>query len=310
VSHASFVLVSFSLSRQQKKGGLARDEEDIEYIALSYDNNDENNSSSSSSLLQSPRVIWKQSKIDVEQDEDLVGQTPKLVLPKSRLRGQRPSTKVVVATDWMDLHVYVLSPWIIDLLQARNKTTVSLQGDVVPLLVTRQYKGKKATFGSSLEAAAEDSLTSADDSEYAVRAHVLDGRKALRVATIPSYLYACREVVSRVVQGDAKVELPPNTTVNAKFQSILMEGATLGEKVTCKSSTVGRNAKVSSRCRLNNVIVMENVEIGENCVLQNSILGAGCVIGENCNLNDCQVAPGKQVPTGTKEKGESLIDVV
>jgi carbonic anhydrase/acetyltransferase-like protein (isoleucine patch superfamily) len=127
------------------------------------------------------------------------------------------------------------------------------------------------------------------------------------VATIPSYLYACREVVLRVVQGD-EVELPPNPTINAKVQSILMEGSNLGEKVTCKSSKVGRNARASSRCCLNHVIVMDNVQIGENCVLQISTLGAGCVIGKNCDLNDCQAALGQRVPTGTKEKGGSLMD--
>jgi translation initiation factor eIF-2B subunit gamma len=54
------------------------------------------------------------------------------------------------------------------------------------------------------------------------------------------------------------------------------------------------------------VVVMDHVSVGDNTILQNSILGTGCRVGENCNLNDCQVAPGRVVVAGTKEKGESF----
>jgi hypothetical protein len=89
-------------SAKQKKGGLAREEEDIDYIALSYTSTD------TSTPVTPPRVVWKQSKIDVETDEDYVGTTPKLVLPKPRLR--HGVTRV--RTEWSDLHVYAFSPWV------------------------------------------------------------------------------------------------------------------------------------------------------------------------------------------------------
>jgi translation initiation factor eIF-2B subunit gamma len=148
-----------------------------------------------------------------------------------------------------------------------------------------------------------------------VRAQVLDGWKALRACTIPSYLYACREVVARAVEDDDGtsnlcIAFPPNTTINARSQTIVLKDAMLGEKVTIKSSTIGRSCKISAKCRLNNVVLMDNVVVKENCILQNSILGKGCTIGENCNLNDCQVAADKVVPAGMKEKGESLIDAL
>jgi translation initiation factor eIF-2B subunit gamma len=53
---------------------------------------------------------------------------------------------------------------------------------------------------------------------------------------------------------------------------------------------------------------MNNVQLGDNVVLQNTIVGVGAVIGDNCSLNDCQVAAGMNVVSGTKEKGEVLID--
>jgi NDP-sugar pyrophosphorylase family protein len=74
-----------------------------------------------------------------------------------------------------------------------------------------------------------------------------------------------------------------------------------------KSSIVGASCQLGSKCRLNNVIIMDNVTIGENCSLQNTILGSGVVLGNNCSLNDCQVGPGKAMPMGTKEKGESFM---
>jgi translation initiation factor eIF-2B subunit gamma len=296
------------LSCQQKKGGLAREEEDIEYIALA------------SIPALPPRVVWKQSKIDTEEDEDMVGQSPKLILPKPRLRG---GAYVRVTTDWTDLHVYVLSPWLLTCIRERH--LLSLQSDGIPLWVSRQFQGVSKTFGNGVKDGVMEQVLSSfqkgnsyttpnvSTEEYAVRAHVLDGWKALRACTVPSYLFACREVVTRAVEdvddtSNLCVAFPPNTTINARSQTIVLEDATLGEKVTIKSSTIGRFSKISAKCRLNNVVLMDKVVVKENCVLQNSILGKGCTIGENCNLNDCQVAPGKVVPAGTKEKGESLMD--
>ena len=263
--------------------------------------------------------MWKQSKIDVEEDEG-IGQGPKLILPKARLRG---GGCVKVTTDWTDVHVYVLAPWLRACLRERN--LMSLQGDGVPLWVSRQFRGVAETFGSQTDEGVIDQVLSTfgqdncavssniSTAEYAVRVHVVNGWKALRAYSIPSYLYACREVVALAVAGNEAnpcVSLPPNSTVNAKFNSVVLQDATLGEKVTCKASTIGRRSKLSAKCRLNNVVVMDDVTVRDNCILQNSILGAGCTIGENCNLNDCQVAPGKVVPAGTKEKGESLMDAL
>jgi translation initiation factor eIF-2B subunit gamma len=301
---------------QQKKGGLAREEEDVEYIALSHSPNNK------------PRVVWKQSKIDVEDDEHFVGQTPKLVLPKPRLRV--PGEYVQVSRDWADLHVYVLSPWVRTLLRER-RGIFSIQGDGIPLCVARQFRGIRQTFGSRVEDAVveqevlssptalfgqgESTLVSLDNKsneEYAVRAHILDGWKALRASTIPSYLYACKEVMNGALQDEHGTNpclfLPPKTKKNEKFHWIALDGLEAGEKIQCRSSTIGRRSKLGDRCKLNNVVVMDDVTIGENCVIQNSIIGAGCVIGEKCSLNDCQVAPGKAVPPLTKEKGESLVD--
>lgn len=254
----------------------------------------------------------------------MVGHTPKLVLPKPRLCGA--SEYVQVSRDCADLHVYVLSPWVRTLLRERH-SLVSIQGDGIPLVVSRQFRGMRQTFGSRVEESVVNETmrvfeacdlmslalgTGPPGDEYAVRAHVLNGWMALRASTIPSYLYACKEVMKKALEDEDRnnpcLFLPPKTRTNDKFHWIALEGSEMGEKVQCRSTTVGRLSKLSAKCRLNNVVVMDNVSIGENCVIQNSIIGAGCKIDEKCSLNDCQVAPGKLVPAMTKEKGESLID--
>mmetsp|Transcript_34694 Transcript_34694/g.70156 ORF Transcript_34694/g.70156 Transcript_34694/m.70156 type:complete len:257 (+) Transcript_34694:1353-2123(+) len=253
-----------------------------------------------------------------------------------------------IRTDLHDLHVYALSPWVVKLLSVRSELS-SLQKEVVPLLISRQFRGVAAAFGSTasnessegrevldgvlasspftLDGSQQGREAITEDSEqrdggrqgppasppFAVSAQVLDrisSRLTLRCSTIPAYLYGCREIVANAAVAGTEVQktiFPEGTQVNSKFQSILLPSSTVGEKVTLKSSTVGKGTKLGSRCRLNNVVIMDGASVGDNCILQNSVVGAGCVIGENCNLNDCQVAPGAEVPSLTKEKGESFM---
>jgi NDP-sugar pyrophosphorylase family protein len=322
-------------SAKQKKGGLAREEEDIDYIALSYTSTD------TSTPVSPPRVVWKQPKIDVEADEDMVGTTPKLVLPKPRLR--HGVTRV--RTEWSDLHVYAFSPWVRRLILSR-KNLLSIQGDLLPLLIARQFQGVVATFGSKADKEILDDVLRTDPSlgsldrseqmsyesprssltgfpaaggdsgeqnpEFTILAHVQES--ALRASTIASYLYASKDVVTRAIHStnpseDPCLFLPKETSLEAKFHSIVLPENDVGDKkLTFKSSCVGRRCKLGDKCRLNNVVIMDDVTVGDNAILQNTIIGAGCKIGDNCNLNDCQVSPGKMIPNGTKAKSESFLD--
>lgn len=277
----------------------------------------------------------------------MVAETPKLMLPKPRMR---VGGMTRVRTDWSDRHVYIFSPWVRRLIVER-KSLMTVQGDLLPLLVSRQFQGVAATFGKKVEQdivqevlqnsaalvnpdlsgptigdGSRDALfggstmnTSSsappfDIPEYAVLAHVQD--EALRANTIASYLHACREVLTKAIttpqegkdvkhNKNAGVKLPKETSVRGKFNSILLPWAATGDKVTFKSTCVGRRCKLGNKCRLNNVVIMDDVTIGDNVILQNSIIGSGAKIGDNCNLNDCQVSPGKDIPSGEKAKGES-----
>lgn len=277
-------------SAKQKKGLLSRDDEDIDYILR-------DNTSS--------RVLWKQAKIDVEEDKDGVGATPKLELPKSRLL-----SNCTLRMDWSDVHCYCFAPWVRTLLQARENL-LSIQNDLIPLLVSRQFRGVEATFGSHTadQTLLDEALTmmkSPIDAKsaattYTVLAHVSpNAATAFRANTVASYLYA-----NKVEQGRA---VPPGASYNAKFHSITMPDCTIGDKVTFKTTVIGKNCRLGNKCRLNNVVLMDDCTVGNNTILQNTIVGANCEIGDNCNLNDCQVVGGSKIPDGTKKKAEAFME--
>jgi hypothetical protein len=245
--------------------------------------------------------------LDVEADEDMTGNPVKLEIQKNRVR----QGKLVVRTDWSDVHVYSLAPWVRKLIVAR-KGLSSIQEDVLPLLVARQFRGKGATFGKSLEESEEEDEEGKEnlleaigdkDESYSILADVQPGKTALRANTFSAYLFACKEIVA----NGASLTMPPNSKWNGKFQSLVLEGATLGAKITMRTTVIGAGCQLGSKCRLNNVVVMDGAIIGENCSLQNTVIGPGANLGNNCSLNDCQVGPGKQIPASTKEKGEAFM---
>lgn len=300
-------------SSKAKKNGLSRDEDQIEYIALSIAPNS------------TPRVVWKQSKIDVEEDEDMIGSSPKLILPKPRLRY---GSVTRVRTDYQDVHVYILSPWVRHLCAARP-SLVSIKGDLIPLLVENQFQGVESAFGDQEEAKAiyqstfptdvggEDLFESiaSDIQMFAVVAQVVSGAKAMRACNPSAYLVACRETVTLGLsdsssESNQSMKFPKDASLNAKFNSIIMKEVELGEKNQIKSSVIGTGSKLGAKCKLNNVVIMKNVTIGDNVILQNAVLGEGCIIGENCSLSYVRVAHGKVIPAGTKEKGDLSMDEI
>jgi hypothetical protein len=313
---------------QAKRGGLSRDDEDIEYIGLSFPSPSWQEGAYVT-CPKLPRIVLKKLKLDVEADEDMTGSTAKLVIPKPRLRcGQ-----LVIRTEWSDAHVYSLDPWVRQLIVARTRNLSSIQEDLLPLLIARQFKGKKATFGksvlASLSASQHDEkendegstsnnsstespsnpkqkqsvMDQVDDTPYAVSAVILPSKSAVRANTISAYLFACKETVA----NGSTLPLPEGSKWNGKFQTLTLDGTSLGAKTTMKATTVGTNCTLGERCRLNNVVIMDNVSMGENCSLQNTLIGFGATLGNNCSLNDCQVGPGMELPSGTKEKGESFV---
>lgn len=137
---------------QAKKGGIAREVGDIEFIGISTIGN--------KTRPPTQRIILKQSKFSVEDIEN-TGATPKLHIPKARLHshlnsppGSRAKASsststsqmtTLIKTAWSDLHVYCFSPWVLNVLMVK-KNMKDLDKDLVPFLVKRQFRGLKACF--------------------------------------------------------------------------------------------------------------------------------------------------------------------
>jgi translation initiation factor eIF-2B subunit gamma len=309
-------------SAKAKKGLLARDEEEIDYIGLS---SSENNID---------RIILKQSKLDVEEDKDMTGDSPKLQIPRFRIQ---QCSVLRVRTDWNDVHAYCLSPWVRKLLVHR-KDLLSLQTDLVPLLISRQWRGVASTFGSqvdpklveeviqthwpkntttnivstTMEPSAASSTGDENPMEYTVNAHIITDKSVFRSHSISGYLYANRELANVFSQSPSQKNtsefLPPGATLHSKFQSVVLSGCTIADKVAFKSSVVGAHCTIGAKCRLNNVVLHDHVSLGDNTILQNTVVGSHSRIAENCTLNDCQVAAHKSIPAGTKKKGAAFVD--
>eukprot|EP00804_Cyclotella_cryptica_P011291 CCRYP_007792-RA/>CCRYP_007792-RA protein AED:0.02 eAED:0.02 QI:109/-1/1/1/-1/1/1/533/587 len=164
-------------SSKAKMGRFSRDEEDMEYIGLSSEVASPLMGSlhaSSQNHLSggSRRVVLKRSKIEVEEN-DGTGNSTKLMVSKSRLHSGATTKKsrasnssllgglsmataptasidaspsLSIRTDLHDVHLYVISNWVFDLLHARPNMA-SFEKEVLPLLISRQFKGVEGTFG-------------------------------------------------------------------------------------------------------------------------------------------------------------------
>ncbi|KAL7488982.1 hypothetical protein ACHAW6_014570 [Cyclotella cf. meneghiniana] len=163
-------------SSKAKLGRFARDEEDMEYIGLSSEVAPPLMGGLHASFQNhltggSRRVVLKRSKIEVEEN-DGTGNSTKLVVSKSRLHSGGINKKNVsnysfigglymataptasidaspslsIRTDLHDVHLYVISNWVFDLIHARPNMA-SFQKEVLPLLISRQFKGVEGAFG-------------------------------------------------------------------------------------------------------------------------------------------------------------------
>jgi hypothetical protein len=347
-------------SAKAKKGGISREDEDIEYIALSQiSSSTKQPTNHSTTSKKAQRIILKQSKFIVEDDEDNTGNTPKLHIPKFRLHP--PMNQILIRTDWNDVHLFCFAPWVLKLIGTKVHLK-DLSKEVVPLLVESQFKGVKACLGITVNdittvkenknnpeneqqkdvvldkkmevlgqiltensfnqqhskdgyGGGDDEFNNASmlesgDYPFTVLAHTLSHQSSkliLRACNVPSYVYACREVVTQAIKMKSPTTLPlfpKGASVDKKFNSITLQNSSLGDKVQIKSSTIGKNVTVGNRCRLNNVIVMDDVTIGNNCMIQNSILSKGCKVADNCSLNDCQLGPNCSLSVVTKAKNQ------
>lgn len=262
----------------------------------------------------------------MEEDEDNTGSTPKLHVPKARLHC--PMNQIIIKTAWSDLHVFCFSPWVLKLLKVKSFMK-ELGKEFVPFLISRQFRGMKASFGvntgknkknesdevmetliqtlSELKLTGElrhgsthfeddvrDSDFGADsDHPFLVSANVLSrdsSKLTLRACTIPAYTYACREVVSQAIASSKVVDEKQRTEKKHETDVLYLPS---GTSVNEKFNTITLpGAEVGEKVQVKSSSIGRNVKIGNRCRLNNVVVHDNVTIGENCVLQNSIFSEG------------------
>ena len=298
-------------SAKQKKGLLSREEDDVFYMAIQ---STKSHCGVGPNTTKTDRLIWKQAKFDVEEDKEQIGTTPKVKIPKFRLygggSGATPATHhstTQISTEWNDVHCYCLSSWVVQQLRVSEKFQESLryqsvQYDLLPLLISRQYRGIEATFHSSKgntnaskvvvpvdtnqnQTAMRDnqspqspSQTNIDDREYMVLAHVSDSRtiasatpSIFRSHTIASYLFANRIMAH---------EISAMNVTSLQQQHLSSSSSSLTNPLLWQ---VPNGATIQSKFH---TILLPDCHVREKVTFKSCVIGRHCTIGNNCRLNN------------------------
>ena len=308
-------------SAKLKKGGFAREEDDIEYIAVSYPSNSVANETT-------PRIVWKQSKLEAEEDQDMTGASPKLQLAKPRLR-LGDVTKV--RTDWTDVHVYVLSPWLRRLIEVRNKlddnkmeekplSLISLTDDLLPLLITRQFLSIQEAFGSKMESVAQveellKSLESTGDfGLFAPSSSPLLTRESSATTSSPTmHRLVDRNSPGSLSPPGAMSAQPPSSPAKAPFsvqahiQKSAFRSSTISAYIYVTKEMVSRALSLpqqgnstpllsskdllmlpsnSSIRHKFQTIVLPGSTVGDKATFKSTVVGRHCTLGNKCRLNN------------------------
>merc|ERR1712238_282836 len=307
-------------STKAKRGGIAREVQDIEYIALGHSS--PNVLITPTTTAQPRQVVLKQSKYALEEEVADVGETPKLVVPKARLHSHgvlpisNASSRITVRADWRDVHVYALSPWVLRLLQARPSIR-DLRGELLPLLVSRQFRGLGSAFGchsngmvgvegkrlAILEKVLSQDpfhrrpgyLSGGQDIPFTVMAQVVPhqtSRLTIRACTVPSYLYSCREIVSCVVLDQVEGRnITPDTGGTCAVKCGRSSTSTMfPSPFLCSnpyfSIPVPGGASIDSKF---SSIVLLGSTIGDKVHMKSSTIGKQSRIGNRCRVNNVVV---------------------
>eukprot|EP00753_Platysulcus_tardus_P017907 PLAT6630.2.p1 GENE.PLAT6630.2~~PLAT6630.2.p1 ORF type:complete len:328 (-),score=106.59 PLAT6630.2:99-1082(-) len=239
----------------------------------------------------------------VPHDFDVPDEAGDVVVPK-RLLKSFPSMRFHV--DLRDPHVYLFSPWVLDVLAEKDSLT-SIQSDLIPFLVAQQSLREPSISAELLDKARARARTGSDSMPVHCYAYVLpiDGPYCSRVDTIPQYMAVSSDALELGQKGTIPWARPP-AHCSSMRDSLLDADVEVGERVTVSKSAVGRGVKLGKKAQLRNTIVMPGAVIGAGCIIQNSVICSGAEIGAKCNLKDCQIGAGVVLAAGSKHKGDSV----
>jgi len=235
----------------------------------------------------------------------------------------RTHPKIIVHSDLLDAHVYLMQKWVADYVVAeRNISTI--KGELLPLMVKKQFGKVKPQEDSSCEKiklvdfvpTSNKLLYEEDKSKrYSCYVHLLPPETlCTRVNSLPAYWVANALSVPVSVlgasscvageQGQARAQVGAKASLS---EVRLGNGAVVSDRTTLSRVSLGAGARVEEKVRISNSIVMDNVTIGQGCNIQDSIICDNSTLVTKVNMKNCIVGKGQTVEEGSLDN-QLLLD--
>lgn len=212
------------------------------------------------------------SVVDVEFDG-------KIVLPKHLLRAYGG---INLRYDLQDGQCCVFSHWILDLLKELTDIS-SIQGELIPLLVSNQTSNDLSMFESVFPQNNQQTALEMSSSKY--RDMLKQPLRCFALIAPPTSL--CERVNSVAAYYDIGLKLPfasrsyatpwskftqENELVIDRRTVISLEGVVMGSNVQILNSTIGRHCVIGDDVVIENSIVQDHVKIEAEVYLSDSIV--------------------------------------
>jgi len=231
----------------------------------------------------------------------------------------------------IDAHLYVLSRWTLDLLEAEKKNISSLKSELVPFLAKRQFSKPDAipitlpshpwehAFALSHSARALER----EKDLFRCQVYVMgtEGGYCCRANTVHDYA----EMNFTIAKGgQAYLPLEPNVQARDKSmyflhpsavvdprstvgpECVLGQDSKMGERTSIKKSVIGRHCVLGSNVKVVSSVIMDHVTIADGCTIQGSIICNNAHLHERVSLKDCYVGSSYTISADSNVKGEAL----
>jgi translation initiation factor eIF-2B subunit gamma len=205
---------------------------------------------------------------DVEEDEVIV-------LRKALLRRV---PRLAIRSDLIDAHLYIVSHWTLSLLpEIVNKGMVSLQADLLPIMVrgqfVRAWRERAAGILRNDPRTLYDSSADVDADAIKCFVHVLDdAHYCRRVQTLTDFILVNRDVAAHKGQTGYKPAVPlskgnnfvdPDTTIDATARigvdCVVGAGTSIGAGSSVVFSNVGAHCKIGANVKIVNSVLLDHV---------------------------------------------------
>eukprot|EP01134_Creolimax_fragrantissima_P007174 CFRG7174T1 len=223
--------------------------------------------------------------------------------------------RVIIRNDLTDCHLYIMRKWVVDYIMADSSIS-SLKGDLIPLLIRRQYKRKQP----SESMGGQPDLMTYIPNHGRLHSHKHDALICTYYEVKSQPCGRCNSVVryselNRLVSNSGLTKTSnrgENSHISKLTQlsidSVVGSSCVVGDRVSIKNSTIGSHSKIGDNVKLNNCVVMDHVQICDGSILSNTVVCKQAYIQAGCHLKNCQVGVSYEVEAGVQAENESFVN--